>query len=437
MRKTRNSKPAPGSQQAEASLVGPSLPPSSTNPPTLFVLPRDRSSEARILSLPDPSSGRTTRYFFDPISGLHEFTNVSSQKSTPSSWLLAADPESQHASNDNGSQSQSGYAIEQPNMLVATPIDLIFMILPTLLADSESSERQLFLTIDDYLEKISVHNKDLADILGSAQMLPRLERRMKSVCDIVEAGEDNMYRANTNKLAREFLRKAERMAAGGLPASMEKALVEEALQAPATVLELPCATDVGASQQTDATTLTQTSSFSSTVSLDPDSQASELSTSSIATAATSVSGDDRPEPDGALSATIQIKRLLRLRTACDFLLAAYVRPSFRVTLRSAITEAKSVVDFSPLEEHLKRLEGLKKEAQALRSLSDNISRKRRSGDDDEAEAIRAEKRRKKEEEDAKKKAQSRAIKQLFKTDTSGMKKLSSFFTKAPAKKSST
>ena len=44
-----------------------------------------------------------------------------------------------------------------------------------------------------------------------------------------------------------------------------------------------------------------------------------------------------------------------------------------------------------------------------------------------------EEKRKKEEEERKKKAETRALKDLKKADTSGMKKLSSFFTKAPSK----
>ncbi|KKY24503.1 putative ribonuclease h2 subunit b [Diplodia seriata] len=84
-------------------------------------------------------------------------------------------------------------------------------------------------------------------------------------------------------------------------------------------------------------------------------------------------------------------------------------------------------------EETTELAALRSEAQALRSLSDNITRKH-GMEDDEAAAMRAEKKRKKDEEETKKKNQSRGVKQLAKADTSGMKKLSSFFTKAPVKK---
>ena len=90
------------------------------------------------------------------------------------------------------------------------------------------------------------------------------------------------------------------------------------------------------------------------------------------------------------------------------------------------------IDFTPLDTHLKYLSSLHEEARALRALSDNITRKR-GLDDDEAAEERAEKKRRKEEEDKKKKQESNAMKALKKVDTSGMKKLSSFFTKVPKK----
>ena len=87
------------------------------------------------------------------------------------------------------------------------------------------------------------------------------------------------------------------------------------------------------------------------------------------------------------------------------------------------------IDFKPLETHLAHLNDLKKEAQALRSMSENISRKRGSEDDEEALEKAEAKKRKKEDEEFKKKNTSRGVKALGKADTSGMKKLSSFFTK--------
>ena len=88
-----------------------------------------------------------------------------------------------------------------------------------------------------------------------------------------------------------------------------------------------------------------------------------------------------------------------------------------------------------MDKHLAHLDQLRKEAQALRSLSDNISRKRSADEDEEALEKAEAKKRKKEEDELKKKNTSRGVKQLEKADRSGMKTLSSFFGKAAPKKS--
>lgn len=93
-----------------------------------------------------------------------------------------------------------------------------------------------------------------------------------------------------------------------------------------------------------------------------------------------------------------------------------------------------MIDFTPLNQHLAKVREAESELQALRTLSDNISRKRVCLDDDDAAEARALKKRKKDEEDQRKKAESRGIKQLKKVDTSGMQKLSSFFTNGPKAK---
>ena len=61
-------------------------------------------------------------------------------------------------------------------------------------------------------------------------------------------------------------------------------------------------------------------------------------------------------------------------------------------------------------------------------------KRKKNSQREEAEEREATKKRKKEEEEAKKKNTSRAVKQLGKVNTTGMMKLSSFFTKQPAKK---
>lgn len=431
VRKTRSAKPAAGEASVSEDAKT-DIPPSSSNPPLLFILPQERSADARILSLPNPATGKQARFFFDPKTGIHEFTAIAAPKSLVSSWLVASDAEDKDSETEH--PIASGYTIEQPSLYVATPIDPMLMVLPVLTADLESSERQLYLSMDDHLEKVSTYSKDLAEIITRPEVQARLESRMAAVCDKIEAGDDSMYRINEQKLSQELLAKAQRVCSQGLPASMEQKFVQELLQMPTTVVDMQMVeADVpaGSSQEASAE-LSQVSATSTTTS-NIDSQASQASAGSILTAATSVDGE-LPSTESRPVHNPEIERLLRLRTAFNFILASYVPPALHARLRSVLKDSQSGVDFTPLDAHLQRIDELKKEAQALRSLSDNISRKRRSEDDDEAEELRAEKRRKKEEEDAKKKAQSRAIKQLSKADTSGMKKLSSFFTKGPAKK---
>ena len=316
-------KPAAGEPASEDTRA--ELPPSSSNPPSLFILPRERSTDARILSLPNPATAKQARFFFDPKTGIHEFTAIAAPKSTVSSWLVASDAE------DKGSEAEhpiaNGYTIEQPSLYVATPIDPLLMVLPVLTADLESSERQLYLTIDDHFEKVSTYSKDLGEIVTQPEMQARLETRMAAVCDKIEAGDDSMYRINEQKLAQELLSKVQRVCSQGLPASMEQKFVQDLLQMPNTVAEMqvaevsaPAGTTQGASAAPSQISATSTStSF-------VDSQASHASADSVLTAATSVDGEILAAEAKPVQ-NPEIERLLRLRTAFTFILASYIRPT--------------------------------------------------------------------------------------------------------------
>ncbi|KAH0125065.1 hypothetical protein KCU67_g17645, partial [Aureobasidium melanogenum] len=154
---------------------------------------------------------------------------------------------------------------------------------------------------------------------------------------------------------------------------------------------------------------------------------SQPSQTSAVTEATSLASASESTPDS-------ITTLLRLRTALNMVLSNYIPSTLHTPLNTLLKSSSSPVDFAPLDAHLDHIADAKRRAQALRSLSDNISRKRSTMNDEEAEEREATKRRKKEEEEAKKKNMSRGVKQLGKVNTTGMMKLSSFFTKAPAKK---
>ena len=101
---------------------------------------------------------------------------------------------------------------------------------------------------------------------------------------------------------------------------------------------------------------------------------------------------------------------------------------------TSLLSTSTTPNFAPLTEHLSAIAKLKSEAAALRSISDNISRKRQLEYDEDKIAEREEKKRKKEEEDKKKKSEGRGIKALKKVDTTGMKKMSAFFSVKPKTK---
>lgn len=413
------------------------LSPSTSNPPLLFVLPHDTSPDARIVTLPSPATSTPARYYFCPDQGTYEFTKIAAPKQSPRSWLLAP-PRSEADINGNQDPTRDesghkhidvskGYAIQDAELFLATPLDPVFLLLPALIPKAEET-RQMFLSIDDHLDTLADNSKHLKHLIRSDKLRRTFDQRANAVCDHVEAGDEKMYRLSNKKLLTELLRKAKKMAANGLPASMEDHFVQEALKVPVMAIQREESFSQSQTEADETSTPTlesQTSATTSTPSFD--TQDSSLS---VLTDATSIATPADPPPP---SVPQEIVDLLRLRTALNFILSSYIPRTLRTTLLSALASPDSPTNFQPLDAHLDKIASLKREQHALRSLSDNISRKR--GNNDEEAEERAEKRRKKEEEEKKKKLnQSRGVKQLSKADTTGMKKLSSFFTKAPGKK---
>lgn len=438
MARTR-SKPAAKASKDTATVAKPtkSLAPSDSNPPKLFILPKNAHKDARIVSLPDPATGAANRYFNCPTNGLYEFTRIAAPKSTPRSTLIAPvraeqvgetqesekseqeDGESGNKDEESGSISK-GYITRSSELFVATPMDPLFFLLPILAPATSKNQKRLFITFDDHIESLT---GQLKQILAQKETRILFENRLRAICDTVEAGDESMYRLSAEKLSKILIEKAQRMVKNGLPASMEEKFIRQALQAP--ILSI----------KRDPSTLTETTEeATNSQTTTTDTQTSSISQVSATTSMTSIHvAEDACEglpPNPQLSATPEIQHLLRLRTSLAYMLASYIPPHLRTELASPLS---SLIDYTSLDTYLKHLDSLKEEARALRSLSDNISRKR-GLDDDEAVEARAEKKRKKEEEEKRKANASRAAKQLKKVDTSGMKKMSSFFTKMPAKK---
>src|SRR6202034_2945916 len=75
---------------AATSSTTPKVPlkPESSNPPKVFILPKDTSPEARIVTLANPKTTLDTRYYCCPEKGFYEFPRVAEPRTTNRSWLL-------------------------------------------------------------------------------------------------------------------------------------------------------------------------------------------------------------------------------------------------------------------------------------------------------------------------------------------------------------
>ena len=431
-------------------------------PPRFLILPTDSSPDARICTLAHPRTLNPSRYYFDPAKGVYEFTRVAAPKSSYRSWLLAGQgrrvssktgtegaiesastekpedaPQSEASPTEeiddgNGNQRpiSGGYTIKNADLLVATPIDFLFLLLPSFgdpLSPKSSTPKNLFLPADDLLEKLCEASRHFGHLSRHEPTRAAMEARMQVVCDMVDAGDEKMYRLNDEKLLSELLLKAKGMVAKGLPASMEERFIRKALETPVMGIRHEESTFSDANPPQADTLLSETASLETV-----DSQASTATAES--TSSVLSTGTDITIPDEIVPATEDSKlyHLLRVRTALSYMVSAYVPPPLAATLNTLLVSDKSPIDFKLLNERLASIARLRAEAFASRSLGD-FSRKRSMYEEDEAVETRVEKKRKKEEEEKKKKlGESRGIRDLKKVDTKGMKKMSDFFGKGAA-----
>lgn len=371
-----------------------------------FILPENISPEARVLSLPDPCTGIPSRYLFCPIKGLFEFSRTTARRSAPSSWLIAQD-ERREASQLDASPISNGFVLEDADLLLATPLDPMFFLIP-LFTNRLEAGGAMFRMEDDYIEMLSDSSATMARMLRNPAFKDLVFGRLEAISHVQDLGDEKVYKPDLRLLAKAITCKVQRMIKENIwPESLEDAFVSKQLELPVSSMTL-------VNEQLPTPEDSQQSSISG-----HDNSHSEQNQDAATTLLPTV-------PAG-------VTILMRAKVAVNYLLSCYVPAKLRTALLNQVTDEK-LIDFAPLEEHLQVVQKAKAEVQTLRSMSDNISRKRALVDDDEAAAIRAEKKRKKDEEELKKKSESRAIKQLKKVDVSGMQKLSSFFTKAGGKK---
>jgi hypothetical protein len=430
-RSRKTTKPATSKETPDANTsTAKELAPSVVNPPHIFVLPKDASPAARIITLPDPASSSPNRYFVCPEKGFFEFTKIAAPKKACRSWLLATERQAKKEIDGGANeevpeeQQDESYVLEKPDMFVATPVDPLLIILPLLTGGETGS----YLTFSDFIYTTEreglIQLQQLLRQSNFAGLEKKIEGRMEAVCDCLDMGdgEDKMYQLSMQKLAAALAAKANRMAKGRLPASMEERFVKQALETPVLSIK----------REDSSVSIAAENATSGAEDKDETSQ-TPTTTSDATTSTPATSVAVTPVEDKSI-ATDEITGLLRVRTALDFLIVSYTPTSLRTAIQDILKAPTSPVDFAPLDKHLEHVAGLKRQAQALRSLSDNISRKRSAEDDEEALDKAEAKRKKKEEEEIKKKNTSRGVQQLAKANTTGMKKLSSFFTKAPPKK---
>ena len=425
----------------------------ANEPLQMLMLPKGISSSARICTLAHPRTEKPSRYYFCPEKGIFEFTRIAAPRSACKSWLLAPQAQAVNPTlslrrgraaindlvqdhKDKGSHTESerdiedqvfkavseGYVIKAPVLLVATPIDLLFLLLPSL------QSKKLFLSADDILDDLCDSSKDFKQVVNNECTRVALEGRMDVVCDVVEAGDEKMYRLNTQKLLNELLIKAKAVVALGLPRSMEDRFISKALETPVMGLkrEQSSLPDAAAASQDELPAPMPVSSESI------DSQPSTISSKSTWSNSSTQTKFTVPDEEPVPTVLDDIKDALRMRSALSYIISAYIPASLAATLNHQLSSDDSPINFKPLDDHLAHIAKMRSELLASRSLSD-FSRKRSMNEDDEAAETRAEKKKKKEEEEKRKKVgESRGIRDLKKVDTSGMKKMGDFFGKGVA-----
>ena len=461
------------------------LPPETTNPPKLFILPSKATKDARIVSLLNPRHGKPTRYLACPESGLYEFTRIAAPKSAPRSWLIEGaavdaggktssdgnddddDGGDGNAGDDNDDDEFAAHVTKGADLFVATPIDPLFLVLPALAAASRPDKKRYFLSSDDHFDSIARESPHLGAVLrlgggGGGGLRRLLEARLAAACETSEGPDaEPMFRFSEDRLLDELLAKAAATAGRPLPASLEDRFVTKALEVPMLGVKrgspaqeqtepepgsgpgsgsvatpasetTPSAAESSESQAS-AQSATSNASGASTAATEETTTATPVTT--ITTTTTTTEPPASTTTAAAQTPSEEVTRLQRQRTAFQFLLSRYISAALAAALNALLAgreEAEGRNAFAALDAHLARVARLRQEAQAARSAGGDYSSRKRDGDgygDEEAEE-RAEKKRRREEEEKRKKAGlSRGVRDLRKVNTAGMKKMSDFFKK--------
>jgi len=423
MPKTRSKEAATKTAPSEETNAKYSLPPQTANPSIVFILPRAATSEAKIVTLPNPRYAKPTRYLVCPSTGVYEFTKISPSNSAPKSWLIES-TSSEHGDDSAEKPKRIAEVIKGGDMYVAAAIDPLFLALPALVGPSTAPDaKRLFITSECHLENLPEEASHLQDILRMERVRTLFEERMGAICDEVKVGDERMFRLNEASLVQELLAKAKRLAEGSLPATMEEKFVRKALEAPVLGQRQAPISSGGPSEVSTPQTESAESQLSSITAASTNSSFA----SQASTVATSVADETAVEEIArAAEASAEVVALQRLRVAFNFICSSYIPPNIAEWLQEKLLDQKlTSVDFTPLDEYLAHLAKVRAEAVAARPM--DFSRKHDR--DEEEDEARLEKKRKMEDDKKKKSQESKALRDLKKVNTSGMKKLSDFFKK--------
>ncbi|OAA62803.1 Ribonuclease H2, subunit B [Niveomyces insectorum RCEF 264] len=336
------------------------LAPESTNPPSLFILPKQATPASRIVTLPHPRyAAKPTRYLVCPDAGVYEFTRIAPPTATPRSWLLTgvdvdvaagaaetvaetvaetkaneakeepeanAEPATSTATatatdveptSDPATADDAQRFVPQVSMsadlFVATVVDPLFLLLPALAASSSSSSsssspsssttppKRMFLTADDHFDALPQDGSDLAALLRQHPAVrERFAARLAAVCDTVAAGDEPMFRLNEDKLLLALVAKAQRMS-GRLPASMDAQFVRPALAAP--VLSVRSSQAVVTGRGNDDKQDEKIANTGASTPLSSSSDSAAESQSSVSSAASSVPSTASAASDASSAST--------------------------------------------------------------------------------------------------------------------------------------
>ncbi|RPA83648.1 hypothetical protein BJ508DRAFT_413323 [Ascobolus immersus RN42] len=351
---------------------------SASSKAVVFIAPKEdntcSSTAQTILTLPHPLTSKPTRYLLNS-SSICEITVFQSPPTDPTSWLLVPSSPT--------SATGSGETVETGALYMATPVDPIYLLIPSLFPTSQSKEKRHFVTIDDLFDELIEASANWRTVISSPKAANLLRRRLASICDSVDAGDEKMYKPSLERLAKILAARARKMALhlcskdGG---SMAAELVDKPLTPP------------------------------------------HLVAAALSTPAHSVISENESRTELVGS----VRYLQALSVAHQYFAQALLPGHIAVLLMEVL---KKDNDFAKLETHLKGLKEARTQVTAARAGDFSLKR----GLDDEEEVERDEKRRKKleaeEEEKKKRKSMSKAQKDLEKVNTKGMMKLSSFFTK--------